>query len=62
MSWSAPRASTAGWRLCAVLDQGAVGEHGQGQVAVQAVPAPALLVIEPAFALAVFVERLNGSE
>src|SRR5215470_1390850 len=40
--------------------QKTVGQHDQREVPMQAVPASALIVVQPAFALRVFIELLDG--
>jgi hypothetical protein len=44
----------------ALGDQEAVGQHGQGEVPVQAVVAAALVVIQPALPLGILIELLDG--
>src|SRR6185503_17504071 len=40
-------------------DQEAIGEHGEGEMTMEAVPASPLIVVQPALALGVFVELLD---
>src|SRR5215468_4642036 len=44
----------------ALARQKAVGQHGQGEMPMQPIPAPALVVVQPAFALGILVELLDG--
>ena len=43
----------------AVKHEETVGEHDQGQVAMQAIPAASLVMIEAAFLFGIFVKLLN---
>src|SRR5215831_19559318 len=38
----------------------AIGQHDQGEVPMQAIPAPALVVVQTAFAFGILIELLDG--